>query len=52
MTYIAPFVNIKITETLRKIACSQLDQNLWLFDYAGEITDEINAAFGTNICKK
>jgi transposase len=42
----------KITETLRKVACSHLDQNVWLFDYADEITDEMNAAFGTDIGRK
>ena len=42
----------KITETLRKVACSHLDQNVWLFDYADEVTDEMNAVFGTDIGKK
>ena len=42
----------RITETLRKVACSHLDQNVWLFDYADEVTDEMNAVFDTNIGKK
>ena len=42
----------KITETLRKIACSHLHQNVWLFYYADEVTDSMNAAFGTDIGKK
>ena len=42
----------KITETLRKVACSHLDQNVWLFDYADEVTDEMNAVFNTDIGKK
>jgi transposase len=42
----------KITETLNKVACSHLDQNLWLFDYADNVTDDINAVFGTNFGKK
>ena len=42
----------KITETLRKVACSHLDQNVWLFDYADEVTDSMNAVFGTDIGKK
>jgi transposase len=42
----------KITDTLRKVACSRLDQNIWLFDYADEVTDEINAVFGTEIGRK
>ena len=42
----------KITETLHKVACSHLDQNVWIFDYADEITDEMNAVFGTDIGRK
>jgi transposase len=42
----------EIAETLRKVACSHLDQNIWLFDYADEITDAMNAVFGTDIGKK
>jgi transposase len=39
----------KIAETLRSVECSNLDQNLWLFDYADDVTDYINAVFGTDI---
>lgn len=39
----------KIAETLRNVECSNLDQNLWLFDYADDVTDNINAVFGTDI---
>jgi transposase len=39
----------KIAETLRNVECSNLDQNLWLFDYADDVTDYINAVFGTDI---
>ena len=42
----------KITETLRQVACSNIDKNLWLFDFANEVTDDINAVFGTNFGKK
>jgi transposase len=42
----------RITESLRKVACSHLDQNVWLFDYVDEITDDINVAFGTNFGQK
>ena len=38
----------KITETLQKVACSNISQNIWLFDHADDITDNLNAAFGTN----
>jgi transposase len=42
----------EITETLRKVACSHIDQNVWLFDYADKVTDAMNAAFGTDFGKK
>jgi transposase len=42
----------RITETLRKVACSHLYQNVWLFDYADEVTDLMNDVFGTEIGKK
>jgi transposase len=38
----------KIVETLRKVECSRIDQNLWLFDFADAVTDDMNAAFGTD----
>jgi transposase len=38
----------KITETLRKVECSNIDQNLWLFDFTDDVTDDMNAAFGTD----
>jgi transposase len=38
----------KIVETLRKVECSNIDQNLWLFDHTDEVTDEMNAVFGTD----
>jgi len=42
----------EITETLRKVSCSKIDQNLWLFDFANEVTDDMNAAFGTDFGRK
>ena len=41
-----------ILETLRKISCSHLSQNLWLFDFANEVTDDMNAVFGTDFGRK
>jgi transposase len=38
----------KITETLRKTECSNIDRNLWLFNYTDDVTDDMNAAFGTD----
>jgi transposase len=42
----------KITETLRKVECSNIDQNLWLFDHIDDVTDDMNAAFGTDFGRK
>jgi len=42
----------KITETLAKVECSHIDQNHWLFDFSDEVTDDMNAAFGTDIGRK
>ena len=42
----------KITETLRNVACSNIDRNHWLFDFADEVTDDINAAFDTDFGRK
>ena len=42
----------KITETLRKVSCSKIDQNIWLFDFADDVTDAMNESFGTDFGKK
>jgi len=42
----------KITETLRNVACSNIDQNHWLFDFADAVTDDINAVFRTDFGRK
>ena len=42
----------KITESLRNVACSVLDQNIWLFDFADEVTDHLNDVFGTDFGRK
>ena len=34
-----------IRETLKKVSCSRLEENIWLFDYADEITIHMNKAF-------
>jgi transposase len=41
-----------ITETLRKVACSNIDQNHWLFNFADSVTDDMNEVFGTNFGRK
>ncbi|HHW70535.1 MAG TPA: IS1634 family transposase [Clostridiales bacterium] len=42
----------KILNTLRLVSCSHMDANHYLFDYADEVTDDINDVFGLNIGKK
>ena len=42
----------KILDTLRLVACSHVDANHYLFDYADEVTDDINDVFGLNIGTK
>jgi transposase len=42
----------RIIDSLRDVACSHLEQNIWLFDYADEVTDHINSVFGTDFGRK
>ena len=42
----------KIAETLRNVACSNIDQNHWLFDFRNDVTDDMNAVFGTDFGRK
>jgi transposase len=42
----------KIIETLGQVECSYLSQNYYLFDFANEVTDDINAVFNVGIGKK
>ena len=42
----------RIVETLRAVTCCHLSQNIYLFNYADEVTDSINDAFETDIGKK
>ena len=42
----------RILETLRAVTCCHLSENLYLFNYADEVTDSINDAFKTDIGKK
>lgn len=42
----------KILNTLRSVSCSHIDSNHYLFDYANEVTDDINDVFDLNIGKK
>ena len=41
-----------IVETLRRISATNIDQNLWLFDFADKVTDDMNSAFSTDFGKK
>lgn len=42
----------RIIATLHSVACSHLDANHYLFDYADEITDDLNAEFNVGFGKK
>jgi len=42
----------KITETLQKVDCSNIGQNIWIFNHADNVTDDINTAFGTDFGRK
>ena len=42
----------RIISSLRSVACSHLDANHYLFDYADEITDDLNAEFQVGFGKK
>jgi transposase len=42
----------RIAETLRKVECSHVERNIWLFDFFDDVMTEMNAAFGTNFGKK
>jgi len=42
----------KITETLQKVACSNISQNIWAFDYSDEVTADLNLAFDTDFGRK
>jgi transposase len=39
----------RIVETLRDVTCCLLSENLYLFNFADEVTDAINKALNTNI---
>jgi len=36
----------RITEILQKVACSHIQQNVWLFDYTDPLTVDLQSAFG------
>jgi transposase len=42
----------KILKSLRSVSCSHMDANHYLFDYADEVTDDINEAFDLDIGRK
>lgn len=42
----------KILETLRRVSCTHVDANHYVFDYANEVTDDINDVFNLNIGQK
>ena len=42
----------KILSTLRLVSCTHVDANHYVFDYANEVTDDINDIFNLNIGRK
>ena len=42
----------RICEALGSASCTHLAQNIWLFNHTCEVTDDINAVFGTDFGKK
>jgi transposase len=38
----------RIAESLEKVAATNIAQNIWSFNYTDEVTDDINAVFGTD----
>lgn len=42
----------KILSSLRSVSCSHMDANHYLFDYADDVTDDINDIFALNIGQK
>ena len=42
----------KILDSLRSVSCSHMDTNHYLFDYADEVTVDINGAFNLDIGQK
>ena len=42
----------KILNSLRSVSCSHMDSNHYLFNYADEVTDDINEIFNLNIGQK
>ena len=42
----------RITETMQKVACSHVSQNIWLFDYADDITEELKTVFDIDFSRR
>jgi transposase len=42
----------KIIDTLRQVECSHISESYYVFDFTNDITDDVNAAFNTDIGKK
>jgi hypothetical protein len=42
----------RIIDTLNRISCSNIQDNLYLFDYRSQISDAIGDATGTDFKKK
>lgn len=42
----------RITDSLRNVACSNIDQNHWLFDYSDGVTDQLSLVYCTEFGRK
>lgn len=42
----------RIVETLRSVTCCHMSENIYLFNYADDVTDAINSVFSTDIGRK
>jgi transposase len=42
----------QITDALRKVACSHIQQNVWLFDYTCPLLEELQSVFGIDFRRK
>ena len=42
----------QITDTLQRVNCSHIKQNIWLFDYADSLTSELQSTFGIEFSRR
>lgn len=42
----------RIAETLGQVECTHFEENLWIFNFADKVTDDLNSVFGTDFGRK